>query len=173
MIRSVPYRAYPLRSAYCCIFFKGVFCSFYTFFQLIWCGKSQKIQYDGWPIYVSYTGRFLSNRKSLRRNSTNRSVRIGQASFTEPNRIGQAGLFPNGAERSGLGKCRKRRNAESTERRRKPQKGQKAQKGAERDFLGQSGPKNRRKSRRLNLWLIGPVRSGPGLQRKLYIINKL
>ena len=42
------------------------------------------------------------------------------------------------------------RTAESAER----QKGQKAQKGAERDFLGQSGQKNRCKARRLNRWLI-------------------
>ena len=64
-------------------------------------------------------------------------------------------------------------SAESTERRRKTQKGQKAQKGAERYFLGQSGQKNRCKSRRLNRWLIWSVRSVPGLRRKLYIINKL
>ena len=63
--------------------------------------------------------------------------------------------------------------AESTERRRKTQKGQKAQKGAERTFLGLVGQKNRCKARRLNRWLIGSVRSVPGLQRKLYIINKL
>ena len=63
--------------------------------------------------------------------------------------------------------------AESAERRRKTQKGQKAQKGAERDFLGLVGQKNRCKSQRINRWLIEPVRSVPGLQRKLYIINKL
>lgn len=46
--------------------------------------------------------------------------------FTEPNRVGQAGLFPNGAERSGLGKAAESRR---TQKRRKTQKGQKAQKG--------------------------------------------
>ena len=36
MIRPVPYRAYPLRSACCCIFFKGVLCSL-SRFSPIWC----------------------------------------------------------------------------------------------------------------------------------------
>ena len=50
--------------------------------------------------------------------------------FTEPNRIGWCNLFPNGAERSGLGKAQK--DAE----RRRTQKRRKAQKGAERTFWG-------------------------------------
>ena len=52
-------------------------------------------------------------------------------------------------------------SAESTERRRKAQKGQKAQKGAERDFLGQSGPKKSVQGAAAQPvvdW-VGPVRS--------------
>ena len=39
--------------------------------------------------------------------------------FTEPNRVGQAGLFPNGAERSGLGKDAESRRTQKRRKRRK------------------------------------------------------
>ena len=69
--------------------------------------------------------------------------------------------------------------AQNNQNRRKAQKAQKdaerpeTQKGAERDFFRAIRPKNRCKARRLNRWLIMGVCSVPGLQRKLYIINKL
>ena len=59
--------------------------------------------------------------------------------FTEPNRIGQDGLFPNGAERSGLGKAAESRRTQKRRKRRKANR-----RNAERrrkDFFGVIRPK--------------------------------
>ena len=122
-------------------------CGFHKYLGMVCNGSIQIIRHES----DGYGGRFCSNRKSVRHNGTNFSVRIGQASFTEPNRIGQVGLFPNGAERSGPQKAQKgaeRRNAE----RRRTQKRRKAQKGTFQGDLTRFEPIS---SGLVNWWLTG------------------
>ena len=101
-------------------------CGSHKYLRMVCGGSIQIIRHES----AGYGGRFCSNRGSVRHNRANFSVRIGQTSFAESNRIGQTGLFPNGAERSGLGngilvqnaqlaESAERQNGQNAERRRK------------------------------------------------------
>ena len=90
-------------------------CGFHKYLGMVCGGSIQIIRHES----AGYGGIFCSNRGSVRHNCTNFSVRIGQASFTKSNRIGQTGLFPNGPKSSGPQKDAEGQNGQNAERRRK------------------------------------------------------